>query len=94
MSSNVTPYLPGPGEVTVISAEWCGECTSLKKMLRSVEIPYREVMIEEDHVAEQVAIEANGGSWLIPTVVYADGSIDVNPGLKGVQHSLARIAAL
>lgn len=86
-------YLPSVDEVTVFSAVWCGYCRRLKMMLTRSGIPFREVLIEDDPQAEALAIEANGGDWLIPTVVFSDGSVAVNPGLRGVLDGLARISA-
>lgn len=86
-------YTPPADEVTVFSAVWCGYCRRLKMMLTRSGIPFREVLIEDDPQAEAVAIEANGGDWLIPTVVFSDGSVAVNPGLRGVLDGLARISA-
>ncbi|WP_449281394.1 glutaredoxin domain-containing protein [Leucobacter sp.] len=84
-------YLPERGSVTVFSAVWCGYCTSLKTMLSRSGISFREVMIEEDPAAERIAIEANGGDWLIPTVLFSDGSTRVNPGVRGVVERLAEL---
>lgn len=88
----VSRYLPEAGAVTVLSATWCAHCIRLKTMLEHTGIPYREVLIEEDADAEQVAADANDGDWIIPTVLFADGSIRVHPGLTGVQERLAQLA--
>lgn len=89
--ANLAPYLPPAGEITIFSAVWCGYCRRLKMMLSRSDVAYREVLIEEDPTAEALAIEINGGDWLIPTVVFSDGSTAVNPGLRGVLDGLARI---
>ena len=85
---DVAAYLPAPGRVTLLSATWCGHCSRLKTMLSRTGIEFTEVMVEDDPVAERLAIEANGGDWLIPTVIYADGTAGVNPGLAGVRDRL------
>lgn len=92
-ADRLAPYLPATDAVTVFAAEWCGYCRALRKMLRDTEIAYREVMIEEDPVAEEIANEANGGDWIIPTVLYADGSTMVNPGIRDVAAKLAALSA-
>lgn len=84
----LAPYLPEPGAVTVLSAEWCGHCKQLKSMLQHEQIAFREVMIETDSVAEEIAAEANGGSWLIPTVITATGQVLVHPRIKSVKAAL------
>ncbi|QBE50206.1 NrdH-redoxin [Leucobacter triazinivorans] len=90
-AAELADYLPRPGSVTVFSAAWCGYCTALKAGLARAGTEVREVMIEEDPAAERIAIAANGGDWLIPTVVFSDGSIRVNPGVRGVSERLQQI---
>lgn len=92
-AAEVEPYLPEPGGVTVFSAVWCGYCTRLKAALRRTGIPFREVMIEEDPAAERIAVAVNGGDWIIPTVLFSDGSARVNPSAADVAAELARIGA-
>lgn len=87
----IQPYLPESGAVTVFSAEWCGHCKQLKTMLTHAGIPFREVLIEQDPVAERIASEANGGSWIIPTVVMENGDVLVHPGITGVQAAFERL---
>lgn len=88
----VAPYLPEANSVTVFSAPWCGYCTRLKAALKRESIPFREVQIEEDATAERIAIAVNGGSWVIPTVLYADGTGQVNPNVQQVKEQLAALA--
>jgi mycoredoxin len=85
----VAPYLPEVGAVTVFSAVWCGHCSRLKAALSRTGVPFREVLIEEDPEAERIAIEANGGDWLIPTLLFSDGSALVNPAPAEVVAHLA-----
>lgn len=82
-------YVPAEGAVTVFSAPWCGFCTQLKRQFERFGIPYRDVDIDQDSTAEKLAAEANGGAWLIPTVVLPDGSTLVNPGIEKVRAALA-----
>lgn len=85
-------YIPDAGEVTVLSAPWCGHCTRLKGQLGRYDIPYREVRIDEDPEAERIAVEANGGSWLIPTVLLPDGRALVNPSIATLRAALGETA--
>lgn len=88
----IADYLPQDGTVTVFSAPWCPFCTELKEQLVESRIEFREVLIEEDPKAEQLASDANGGDWIIPTVLFSDGSLSVNPGLDGVTKRLSEIS--
>lgn len=85
-------YLPPAGTVTVFSAPWCRFCTHLQAELDTSGITFQDVLIEEDPEAERIAANANGGDWIIPTVLFSDGSTQVNPGLEGVIHRLAELS--
>jgi thioredoxin reductase (NADPH) len=67
-----------PG-ITVIGAAWCPHCKRVKKFLTSHRVPYRNIDIEEQPGAVDRLRELQNGGQIIPTVVYADGTHDVNP---------------
>ncbi len=66
-------------EITVYGAHWCPDCRRSKQFLGEHQIPYRWVDIEQDPVAEQYVIEQNQGRRIIPTIVFGDGSVLVEP---------------
>jgi mycoredoxin len=74
--------------ITVYSAPWCGPCRRLKSRLTQAGIPYTEVNVDDTPGAVELISELNGGSWLIPTVVFSDGSALVNPSLEDVRSRL------
>ena len=66
-------------EITVYGAHWCPDCRRSKQFLGEHQIPYNWVDIEEDLEGEQFVIKKNDGKRIIPTIVFADGSILVEP---------------
>jgi len=66
-------------EITVYGAHWCPDCRTSKQFLGEHQIPYNWVDIEEDPAGEKFVIEKNDGKRIIPTIVFADGSILVEP---------------
>jgi len=66
-------------QITVYGAYWCPDCRRAKQFLGEQFIPYNWVDIEQDPVAEQLVIEKNNGKRIIPTIVFADGSLLVEP---------------
>jgi thioredoxin reductase (NADPH) len=66
-------------EITVYGAHWCPDCRSSKQFLGEHQIPYNWVDIEQDKTAEQFVFEMNQGKRIIPTILFADGSILVEP---------------
>jgi mycoredoxin len=71
------------------STTWCGYCRRLKTQLDSVGIGYTEVNIEEDPDAAAYVESVNGGSQIVPTVVFPDGSAATTPSLAAVRERLA-----
>ena len=66
-------------EITVYGAHWCPDCRRSKQFLGEHQIPYNWVNIEEDPAAEELVIQKNNGKRIIPTIVFQDGSILVEP---------------
>ncbi|NCF67341.1 MAG: FAD-dependent oxidoreductase [Chloroflexi bacterium] len=65
--------------ITMYGAYWCPDCRRSKHFLGEHQIPYRWVDIEQESEGEQFVIEANHGRRIIPTLVFEDGSILVEP---------------
>src|SRR5262245_61797601 len=65
--------------VTVYCAYWCPDCRRSKKFLGEQFIPYRWVDIEQDKDGEAYVLQKNGGKRIIPTILFEDGSILVEP---------------
>jgi thioredoxin reductase (NADPH) len=65
--------------ITVIGAGWCPHCKRVKKFLTSHRVPYRNIDIDQHPQAVDRLKELQNGGQIIPTVVYADGTHDVNP---------------
>ncbi|HLI73386.1 MAG TPA: FAD-dependent oxidoreductase [Acidimicrobiales bacterium] len=65
--------------LTVYSAPWCPHCKRVKRFLAAHRTPYRQIDIDGDPAAIDELKALQGGRQIIPTVVYGDGSHDVNP---------------
>ncbi len=66
-------------KITVYGATWCPDCKRAKKFLGEQRVHYNWVDIEE-HPESQVFVEkVNNGKRIIPTIVFEDGSILVEP---------------
>ena len=65
--------------VTVYGAPWCPHCKRVKKFFAAHRVPYDNVDIDEQPEAVERLKELQGGGQIIPTVVYGDGTHEVNP---------------
>jgi mycoredoxin len=59
---------------------WCGDCRMARRWFDSHGIPYEYINIEEDDKAAEFVARINGGYKSVPTIVFPDGSILVEPG--------------
>lgn len=77
--------------VTMFTTTWCGYCRNLKSQLKRAGIEFEEVDIEQAPEGAELVEHANGGSQIVPTLLFDDGSTLTNPSLKQVQSRLATL---
>jgi len=65
--------------MTVYGAPWCPHCKRVKKFLAAHRVHYANIDIDVDPEAIEQLKELQDGGQIIPTVVYPDGTHEVNP---------------
>lgn len=65
--------------ITMYSTRWCPDCRRAKKFLTQHGFSFVEIDIEADPAAARYVLEVNGGRRIIPTLVFQDGSVLVEP---------------
>jgi thioredoxin reductase (NADPH) len=65
--------------IVIYSTVWCPDCKRAKRFLGEQRIPYVNVDIEQDAEAMAFVEKVNQGKRVIPTLVFPDGSILVEP---------------
>jgi len=66
-------------DVTVLGAPWCPDCRRTKRFLAEQRVSYDWVDIDKDPAGLRRVEEIQKGGRTIPTVVFADGSVLVDP---------------
>ena len=66
-------------KMTVYGAPWCPDCRRSKQFLGEQRIPYDWVDIDLDEEGRAYVQQVNDGKQIIPTIVFEDGSILVEP---------------
>jgi len=74
------------------TTQWCAFCRRLKSQLARDGITMTEVDIERDPAAAGYVMSVNGGNQTVPTVVFPDGSVLVNPSAAQVKKRMAELA--
>lgn len=65
--------------IRVFGAPWCPDCKRSKQFLGEQRIPYDWIDIEQDEAGRKYVQQVNDGKQIIPTILFADGSILVEP---------------
>ncbi|TKJ29965.1 MAG: NrdH-redoxin [Chloroflexi bacterium B3_Chlor] len=66
-------------DITVYGANWCPDCRLANKFLGEQQIEHKWVDIERDPQAVAYVERVNNGKRMVPTIVFGDGSILVEP---------------
>ena len=66
-------------KVTVYGAPWCPDCNRAKQFLGDQRVPYEWVDIDSDEEGRRYVQEVNDGKQIIPTIIFEDGSLLVEP---------------
>jgi mycoredoxin len=75
--------------ITVYGTTWCGDCHRARQVLDRVGARYRWIDVEEDPRAEAEAIRLNHGNRRVPTIVFPDGSVLIEPSAGELEAKLA-----
>lgn len=65
--------------IVVYSTVWCPDCKRAKKFFGEQRVPYINIDIEQDAEAMAFVEKVNNGKHIIPTIVFPDGSMLVEP---------------
>jgi thioredoxin reductase (NADPH) len=72
----------------VYGASWCPHCKRVKRFLAAHRVPFSNVDVDENPDAiDRLKVLQNGGQ-IIPTVIYPDGSHEVNPNDEALAQHL------
>lgn len=66
-------------QIVMYGTSWCGDCRRSRRLLDEHNIPYQYIDIEQDDEARQHVEKVNNGSRSVPTIIFPDGSVLVEP---------------
>lgn len=67
----------------------CGDCRMAKRWFDEHGIPYDYINIAKDEEAAAYVVRMNGGFQSVPTIVFPDGSILVEPSTRELAAKFA-----
>ena len=78
-----------PDKIIVYSTAWCSDCKRVKKFLGERQIQYEEVDIDLTPEAVTIVKQLNHGMKSVPTIVFPDDSILVEPSNAQLAETFA-----
>ncbi len=75
-------------KIKFYGANWCGDCIRAKAILDNKKIDYQYINIDEIVSAATEVERLNGGNRSVPTIVFPDGSILVEPSNDELHEKL------
>ncbi|CAB4673093.1 MAG: NrdH-redoxin [Actinobacteria bacterium] len=81
-------------EITMYSADWCGDCRRSKRLLDSLNVEYTIIDVETDPSAAAKVVEINGGAQSIPVIVFSDGTHLTEPSDMALTAKLEAISII
>ena len=81
-------------EITMYSADWCGDCVRSRRLLDELNITYTLIDIEADSKAADKVIEINGGMRSIPVIIFADGTHLTEPSNIALKAKLTSLGII
>lgn len=74
--------------IKIYGTNWCSDCTRAKSFLDNHKIEYDWLNIELDNDLLKYVLELNDGKRIVPTIVFNDGSILVEPTNKQLAEKI------
>lgn len=87
MQSNQTVE-PEAQSIVMYTTNWCPDCWRAKQVMKSMNVAYNEININEDEDAVDTVIALNNGNRSVPTIVFPDGSVLTEPSAVTLSQKL------
>lgn len=78
--------------IVVYGTVWCPDCTLARRVLDQQGVSYQWVDIDKDPAASAYVKQVNRGFRSVPTIVFPDGSILVEPSRSELKEKLFQTA--
>jgi mycoredoxin len=79
-------------QIKVYGTTWCPDCIRAKRVLAENHTPYLWINIEDSPEAVAYVEKVNHGLRSVPTIVFPDGTVMVEPGNAELGKKLESLA--
>lgn len=75
-------------DIIMYGTDWCGDCMRAKRFLNQNKIKFQWVNIDSDEEGERIVLDINRGNRSVPTIIFQDGSVLVEPSNRVLAQKL------
>lgn len=79
-----------PSKIVMYSTEYCGDCRRAKAFFEAKQIEYINIGLEGNEEATSFVVEVNKGQRIVPTIIFPDGAILVEPSWDELDKQTAK----
>ena len=90
MTDNNDLYTMKPSQIVMYAVEWCPDCRRAKFFFKRKKIDVMEVDVNSDKEAEKFVKELNNGNRSVPTIIFPDGSMMVEPSTEELEERFSQ----
>ena len=80
-----------PTQIVMYTTEYCSDCRRAKAFFESNSIEYLNIGLEGNKEATEFVMKLNNGNQSVPTIIFPDGSVLVEPGWSELSEAIKKI---
>lgn len=78
--------------IVVYATRWCPDCLRARRLLDEKQIEYTLIDIDHDAEGKQYVMSVNNGNRSVPTILFPDGSLLVEPSNAALSQKISQIS--
>jgi mycoredoxin len=90
MSQPTDLYSKNPSQIVMYTTEWCPDCRRAFFYFKRKKIDFLNVDVNTDKKAEVFVKELNNGNRSVPTIIFPDGSMMVEPSTQDLDEKFSK----
>ena len=83
-------YSRNPAQIVIFSTQYCSDCLRAKAFFEANNISYIPISIEGNPAATEFVMEMNHGFKSVPTIIFPDGSVLVEPSWQELKDKVMK----
>ena len=72
-------------QIILYGTDWCGDCHRARWFFDNYGFDYIDINIDSNPEAEAKVIAINRGNRTVPTIIFTDGSVLVEPSIQALK---------